>query len=190
MARITRIRTSLTKRAIKNPTDFTPHSSTTPFPVFILLLTLLILTSSCQTMNPEKIPHRGEEEKREGITLSPIQEQLIIEAHDLIGAEVLNGGGKTFRNDCTGTIEALYARVGIELGRELGKYSGNSVARLYKYLDEKQLLYQTKDPAPGDIIFWDNTWDANEDGKFNDPFTHAGVVINKLGNYSGRRIKN
>ena len=28
----------------------------------------------------------------------------------------------------------------------------------------------------GDLVFFDNTWDADGDGVDNDPFTHVGVV--------------
>ena len=40
------------------------------------------------------------------------------------------------------------------------------------------MLHRDLYPRPGDIIFWDNTWDANGDGILdNDPRTHAGVVL-------------
>jgi hypothetical protein len=29
---------------------------------------------------------------------------------------------------------------------------------------------------PGDLVFFDNTWDFNGDGMLNDPLTHVGVV--------------
>ena len=30
---------------------------------------------------------------------------------------------------------------------------------------------------PGDLVFWDNTYDKNSDGKFNDYLTHVGMVV-------------
>ena len=30
--------------------------------------------------------------------------------------------------------------------------------------------------APGDLVFFDNTWDYNGDGMANDPLTHVGIV--------------
>ena len=30
--------------------------------------------------------------------------------------------------------------------------------------------------GPGDLVFFDNTWDSNGDGKMNDPLTHVGIV--------------
>ena len=41
---------------------------------------------------------------------------------------------------------------------------GNGVGRIYKTLETEDLLYTTSTPLVGDIIFWDNTWDANGDG--------------------------
>ena len=29
---------------------------------------------------------------------------------------------------------------------------------------------------PGDLVFFNNTWDYNGDGKVNDPLTHIGIV--------------
>ena len=34
-----------------------------------------------------------------------------------------------------------------------------------------------KKPKAGDLVFFDNTWDKNRDGKINDPLTHAGIVV-------------
>jgi hypothetical protein len=37
-------------------------------------------------------------------------------------------------------------------------------------------LHDRPRPARGDLIFWDNTWDRNRDGVWNDPLTHVGMV--------------
>jgi hypothetical protein len=31
-------------------------------------------------------------------------------------------------------------------------------------------------PAPGDLVFFDDTWDRNGNGRMDDPFTHLGLV--------------
>jgi len=112
--------------------------------------------------------------------LTEVQQKLVDGANQFLGATTLKVGNQTFRMDCSGVISAIYARAGIDLLSSLSRYTGNGVARLYKFLDENDLLYRTTDPAPGDIIFWDNTWDANGDGEFNDYFTHVGMVVNRL----------
>jgi len=79
--------------------------------------------------------------------------------------------------DCTGTVLAAYWYAGIDLARDFGKYTGNGVERIYRTMENNGLLYKVTDPVPGDIIFWDNTYDRNEDGKYNDFFTHTGLVV-------------
>jgi hypothetical protein len=88
------------------------------------------------------------------------------------------GTEERFNMDCTGTVLAIYYYAGIDLARDFNKYTGNGVMRLYKSLEEEELLYETRFPVTGDIIFWDNTYDRNEDRQWNDPLTHVGMVMN------------
>lgn len=81
--------------------------------------------------------------------------------------------------DCTGVVLALYYNVGIDLTAEFGSYSGNGVSRLYQYLDDNRLVYQGASPALGDLVFWDNTYDRNENREFDDPLTHVGMVVRR-----------
>ena len=98
-------------------------------------------------------------------------------ARSLIGADVLTVKGKTFPYDCTGLVRAAYWYAGIDLTKDFSKYTGNGVTRIYRTLESDGLLYTPEVPAPGDIIFWDNTYDRNEDGMWNDPLTHVGIVV-------------
>jgi hypothetical protein len=79
--------------------------------------------------------------------------------------------------DCTGAVLAIYYYAGIDLARDFDKYGGNGVTRLYRSLEAQRLLYDTRYPVTGDIIFWDNTYDRNEDGRWNDSLTHVGMVM-------------
>lgn len=72
---------------------------------------------------------------------------------------------------------AVYYRAGINLEKCYSGYEGNGVKRLYSCLRDNKLIFNTANPKVGDLIFWDNTWDRNEDGKFNDYFTHTGMVV-------------
>jgi len=100
----------------------------------------------------------------------------------VLGKQELVIRGKRFNMDCTGTVLAIYYYAGIDLARDFNKYTGNGVTRLYKSLEAQELLYDTRYPVTGDIIFWDNTYDRNEDGKWNDPLTHVGMVMNVSAN--------
>ena len=136
-----------------------------------LILVTAVLLSSCATMKaPQeaKAPEKGELSKRQ---------RLLIEGADsVLGKDRLLVRGKEFRIDCTGVIMAIYYYAGIDFTPAMTGYTGNGVTRMYKYLREEELLYTTEYPVPGDIIFWDNTWDANEDGQYNDYLTHIGMV--------------
>jgi hypothetical protein len=109
------------------------------------------------------------------------QLQVIASANALIGmlpnAEVVVKG-KQFTLDCIGTVSAIFYRMDIDVAKDFGKYSGNGVNRLYMTLKDQGVLHSDKYPRTGDIIIWDNTWDANGDGdRTNDPRTHAGIVL-------------
>ncbi len=112
-----------------------------------------------------------------GRKLLPVQERLLAGAEHFLGKSELVYGGRTYTYDCTGTILAIYAYAGIDLLSRFNHYSGNGVQRLYKIMSRHDLLTKTDFPQPGDIVFWDNTYDANGDGLWDDPLTHAGMVV-------------
>ena len=101
-------------------------------------------------------------------------------AHDLIGVDRLYVGGTEYRDDSTGAVLAVYAAADINLGAHFHQYRGNGVARLHRMMRDHR-LYVAADayarPAPGDIVFFDNTWDRNGNGRWDDDLTHMGVVV-------------
>ena len=107
-------------------------------------------------------------------------------ALSLVGARSLVVDGKTFPYDCTGVARAAYWITGVDLAQDFDKYTGNGVTRIYRTLESRNLLHTAAVPAPGDLIFWDNTYDRNKDGKWNDPLTHVAVVV---GAYDDGRIE-
>lgn len=94
-----------------------------------------------------------------------------------MGKERLEVHGTVYPNDCTGVVRAAYAFAYMDLAFRFGKYEGNGVRRLFSTLNDAGLIYSVTLPAPGDLIFWDNTWDANGNGLIDDELTHVGVVI-------------
>jgi hypothetical protein len=86
--------------------------------------------------------------------------------------------GRVFVLDCIGTVSAIFYGVNVDIQRDFPRYSGNGVSRLYQSLDARGVVHKDRTPRPGDVIFWDNTWDANGNGVMgDDPRTHAGVVV-------------
>ena len=123
--------------------------------------------------------YRSKEDARKPPTDDELR--VIVSAKTLLGeppnAKVLVKG-KQFTLDCIGTVSAIFYRMDIDVTKDFDKYSGNGVNRLYMTLKDKGVLHRDKYPRTGDIIVWDNTWDANGDGDRTDDFTtHAGVVL-------------
>jgi hypothetical protein len=123
--------------------------------------------------------YRGKDDARK----PPTDDELLViaSAKTLLGqlpnAKVLVKG-KQFTLDCIGTVSAIFYHMDIDVTKDFDKYSGNGVNRLYMTLKAAGVLHRDKYPRTGDVIVWDNTWDANNDGdRMDDPRTHAGVVL-------------
>ena len=108
---------------------------------------------------------------------SKLQRTVVAGGLSLVGKTELVVNGVRYPMDCTGVVRAAYAFGGVDLAYRFAFYSGNGVARLYRTLRDAELLYSTRYPAPGDLVFWDNTYDANGNGRADDPLTHVGMVV-------------
>jgi cell wall-associated NlpC family hydrolase len=88
--------------------------------------------------------------------------------------------GQRFSADCSGFVDAVYEAEGIPLRRlralaSPGQASGvasawAAVSAFGDRTDRPSL------PAPGDLVFFHDTWDRNGNGRVDDPLTHVGVV--------------
>jgi len=86
--------------------------------------------------------------------------------------------GRQFTLDCIGTVSAAWWGAGYDIQRDFPKHSGNGVLRLYESMKEWGVLHEARDPKIGDVIFWENTYDRNDNGvMYDDGLTHAGIVI-------------
>ncbi len=163
--------------------------------VFFLAMTL-ILFSGCETMmkifDCPAVQQKQEKDKRaaEGISeaapkslpktqtgLSQKQKQLVEAANWAKGRSSLVVNGKKFKMDCSGVVSAIYQKAGINLTKDFNKYKGGGVQRIHETLRSKGLIYRPTVPVPGDIIFWDNTYDANHNGRADDVLSHIGMVV-------------
>ncbi|MBI9107743.1 MAG: C40 family peptidase [Spirochaetales bacterium] len=136
----------------------------------------LSFLSSCSSLPAQDYPEQSPEAPGEK---TEIQQKLVETAADYVGTTSgsLTADDKSYNLDCSGAILAVYYKAGINLEKCYDNYSGNGVKRIYACLRDNKLIINTKTPKPGDLIFWDNTWDRNKDGKYNDYFTHVGMVI-------------
>ena len=136
---------------------------------------LFVFLTACASAPPSEIPREDS-----AVVADPyetVKDKLVEAAGWMEGQSSLLVNGRSFGLDCTGIVLAAYWYAGIDLSKDFGEYTGNGVRRLYYYLDDKGLLYNTDLPSPGDIVFWDNTWDANENGVADDTHTHVGMMV-------------
>lgn len=85
-----------------------------------------------------------------------------------LGAKALLVEGERYRWDCSGLVEASLASAGCT-------FKGSS-AMLFDQAKEERVLHRRRVPSPGDIAFFDDTYDRNGNGRLDDPLSHVAVV--------------
>ena len=94
-------------------------------------------------------------------------------------AAVARGGGEVdgrlVPRDCSGFVRAIYRKAGIDLFVE-GRNTDNGVRAIARYVDRHGKWHRRRLPVGGDLVFFDNSYDRNGDGRLNDRFTHVGIV--------------
>jgi len=85
--------------------------------------------------------------------------------------------GKRFTSDCIGFVRYVYYLSGIDLLEVYGQGRGG-VSSLYDGLAKHRFVYTNTLPlSPGDLIFFDNTYDVNRNNKWDDLLSHIAIVV-------------
>ncbi len=100
--------------------------------------------------------------------------RLVARARKLVGLSTLSGVAPHLIDDCVGLVRTVYEDQGIDLMSAEMK-GDNGVSAMFRLAYERSAIH-TSSPAPGDLVFFRNTYDRNRDGKLNDGLTHVGVV--------------
>ena len=87
----------------------------------------------------------------------------------LAAAYYLDHEPRGARNDCSGFVCAAWARTGHDL-------AGNTRS-LWELARDEGVVHRRKRPSPGDLAFFDNTYDRNGNGRRDDELTHIAIVI-------------
>lgn len=95
-------------------------------------------------------------------------------AGELAGLASLKGVARHLPDDCTGLARAVYEVAGVELTRA-AQPGDSGVSAMYRLAWELGALHAGT-PAPGDLIFFVETYDRNRDGLRNDGLTHVAIV--------------
>ena len=102
---------------------------------------------------------------------------IVRTAAKLVGATTILVNGRRIAYDCAGVTRAIFLAHGIDL-YESGTTDpkANGVRLIHQHISRRGKLHQGPAVHPGDLVFFDNTWDYNGDGFINDPLTHVGIV--------------
>src|SRR5215831_1232841 len=111
------------------------------------------------------------------LTSLPSRSAIVESAAKLVGARTITSQGQRIVYDCAGMTRAIFLQHGIDLYRgAFNNSKGNGVRLIHNHVRQHGMLHRGSIVSPGDLVFFDNTWDFNGDGKVNDPLTHVGVV--------------
>lgn len=107
----------------------------------------------------------------------PSRSMIVQTATKLVGVTTLTSEGRQIAYDCAGVTRAIFLKHGIDLyDIGTGDPTANGVRLIYNHVRRYGAIHQKPAPHPGDLVFFDNTWDFNGDGQLNDPLTHVGIV--------------
>jgi len=110
-------------------------------------------------------------------TGSAKQQAIARTAARLVGARTIQIGNRLVSYDCAGVTRAIYLSQGHDLYAGAGENGqANGVRRIYEHVQKHGRIHRGPAVGPGDLVFFDNTWDFNEDGLLNDSLTHVGIV--------------
>jgi hypothetical protein len=88
--------------------------------------------------------------------------------------------GQRFGSDCSGFVEAVYTAEGLRLRDLMQRAAPNErsgvAAAWYAARAHGRVFGAGEWPAPGDLVFWHDTYDRNRNGRADDRFTHLGIV--------------
>lgn len=107
----------------------------------------------------------------------PSRFAIVESAARLVGARMVTSQGTSIAYDCAGVTRAIFLEHGIDLYR--GTFTDakeNGVRLIHNHVHRHGTLHRGPNVNPGDLVFFDNTWDFNRDGRVNDPLTHVGIV--------------
>ena len=124
---------------------------------------------------PTRYPSQGRAAEATPQAIS--QRALAQTAAYFVGASRIEARGKRFSFDCSGLTRAIYYSHGVDLYAGVKAQKGaNGVRLIHRYVQDRGRFRDGRLPQQGDLVFFDNTWDYNGDGRVNDRLTHIGVV--------------
>jgi len=96
--------------------------------------------------------------------------KVVQTAQAFLGKKYVVLQDETYRNDCSGFVEAVYAQVGIDL-MQAAQPGDNGVTAMFRYVKAHGQTFNKGWPIPGDLVFFRNTYPHTHNA-----LTHIGIV--------------
>jgi hypothetical protein len=147
--------------------------------LFIIATIAIVTLVGCATPPVER-PRASAPEARpccRAVVRAPSRSAIVRTAAKLVGAKTIESKGRHIAYDCAGVTRAIFLKHGIDLyDSSANDPEANGVRLIHAHIRQQGTFHQGPVVHPGDLVFFDNTWDLNGDGKVNDPLTHVGIV--------------
>lgn len=169
----------LTCARIQALPEMTAGRTTMPRMVFIGLLIAVATLVGCASATQDHAPTIPMDKQGccQMVEASPRRTAIVHTATQLIGATTIDVHGRRIAYDCAGVTRAVFLDHGIDLyDSGVSDPNANGVRLIYAHMRQHGTLHHGPVAHPGDLVFFNNTWDYNGDGKANDLLTHVGIV--------------
>lgn len=147
--------------------------------LFIIAAIAIVTLAGCATQPAERSRASLPAERLccRSVERMPIRSAIVRTAAKLVGAKTIESNGRRIAYDCAGVTRAIFLKHGIDLydGDSIDP-DANGVRIIHSHITQQGIFHQGPVARPGDLVFFNNTWDYNGDGKVNDPLTHIGIV--------------
>ena len=142
---------------------------------FIVALATLV---GCATSTGDRRPSAADKPTCcKSVEASSRRAAIVRTASQLVGATTIQANGKRIAYDCAGVTRAIFLAHGIDLyASGSPNPNANGVRLIHHHISRHGTFHDGPIVRPGDLVFFDNTWDYNGDGIVNDPLTHVGIV--------------
>src|SRR5262245_60661438 len=147
--------------------------------ISIMATIVMVTLAGCATSPVERPPRSATDARLCCQTLErgPSRNAIVRTAARLVGAKTIKSNGRRIAYDCAGVTRAVFLAHGIDLyDGEAGDSDANGVRIIHAHIQRQGTFHRGPVSRPGDLVFFNNTWDYNGDGKVNDPLTHVGIV--------------
>lgn len=134
--------------------------------LLLIITALLILRTACFGSD------QGEDRRIRDFYI-----RVIKIARESIGLQTIPPvDGRHFTSDCIGFVNYVYYRAGFDIFKAYGKGYGG-VDSLYDGMEKYGFVYREKQANPGDIVFFDNTYDVKGRKRWDNPLSHVGIIV-------------